>query len=92
MMSKATFDKLTPEQQKVVMEVGAGLEKFGMDNAKVDDQKLAEVFKQAGDGVNDMNEAAFAKWREVARSSSWKDFEEKVPNGKKLLDMAVAVK
>ena len=92
MMSKASFDKLTPEQQKIVMEVGAGLEKFGMDNAKVDDQKLAEVFKQAGDAVHDMNEAAFAKWREVARSSSWKDFEEKVPNGKKLLEMAVAVK
>ena len=92
MMSKATFDKLSPEQQKIVMEVGAGLEKFGMDNARVDDQKLAEVFKQAGDAVHDMNEAAFAKWREVARNSSWKDFEEKVPNGKKLLEMAVAVK
>jgi hypothetical protein len=63
-----------------------------MDSARVDDQKLAEVFKQAGDAVHDMNEAAFAKWRDVARSSSWKDFEEKVPNGKKLLDMAVAVK
>jgi TRAP-type C4-dicarboxylate transport system substrate-binding protein len=92
MMAKSTFDKLTPEQQKVVMEVGASLEKFGMDSARVDDQKLAEVFKQAGDAVHDMNEAAFAKWRDVARSSSWKDFEEKVPNGKKLLDMAVAVK
>ena len=92
MMAKSTFDKLTPEQQKIVMEVGASLEKFGMDSARVDDQKLAEVFKQAGDAVHDMNEAAFAKWRDVARSSSWKDFEEKVPNGKKLLDMAVAVK
>ena len=92
MMSKASFDKLTPEQQKIVMEVGASLEKFGMDAAKADDQKLAEVYKSAGDGVQDMNEAAFAKWREVARGSSWKDFEEKVPNGKKLLDMAVAVK
>lgn len=92
MMSKATFDKLTPEQQKIVMEVGAGLEKFGMDAAKADDQKLAEVYKAAGDGVQDMNEAAFAKWREVARNSAWKDFEEKIPNGKKLLEMATAVK
>lgn len=92
LMSKASFDKLTPDQQKIVMEVGASLEKFGMDNARVDDQKLAEVFKQAGDSVHDMNEAAFAKWRDVARGSSWKDFEEKVPNGKKLLDMAVSVK
>jgi TRAP-type C4-dicarboxylate transport system substrate-binding protein len=92
MMAKATFDKLTPEQQKIVMDVGASLEKFGMDAAKADDQKLAEVYKSAGDGVQDMNEAAFAKWRDVARASSWKDFEEKVPNGKKLLEMAVAVK
>jgi len=92
LMSKATFDKLTPEQQKIVLEVGASLEKFGMDSAKVDDQKLAEVYKQAGDGVHDMNEAAFAKWRDIARASAWKDFEEKIPNGKKLLDMAASVK
>jgi TRAP-type C4-dicarboxylate transport system substrate-binding protein len=92
LMSKASFDKLTPEQQKIVMEVGASLEKFGMESARADDQKLAEVYKQAGDAVHDMNEAAFAKWRDVAKASAWKDFEEKVPNGKKLLEMAVAVK
>lgn len=92
MMSKASFDKLTPEQQKIVMEVGASLEKFGMDSARADDQKLAEVYKAAGDAVHDMNEAAFAKWRDIARASAWKDFEEKVPNGKKLLEMAVSVK
>jgi TRAP-type C4-dicarboxylate transport system substrate-binding protein len=92
MMSKASFDKLTPEQQKIVMEVGASLEKFGMDSARADDQKLAEVYKQAGDAVHDMNEAAFAKWRDIARASAWKDFEEKIPNGKKLLEMAVSVK
>ena len=92
MMSKASFDKLTPEQQKIVMEVGASLEKFGMEAARADDQKLAEVYKSAGDAVHDMSEAAFAKWRDVARASAWKDFEEKIPNGKKLLEMAVAVK
>ena len=32
------------------------------------------------------------KWREVARASAWKDFEEKVKNGKALLEMAVSVK
>ena len=29
-----------------------------------------------------MDEAAFAKWREVAKASAWKDYEEKVKNGK----------
>ena len=92
MMSKASFDKLTPEQQKIVLEVGASLEKFGMESARADDQRLATVYSQAGDVVHDMNEAAFAKWREIARASAWKDFEERIPNGKKLLDMAVSVK
>lgn len=92
MMSKASFDKLTPEQQKIVLEVGAGLEAFGMESARADDQKLAAVYTQAGDAVHDMNEAAFAKWRDVAKASAWKDFEERIPNGRKLLEMAVSVK
>ena len=92
LMAKKTFDSLSPDQQKVVMEVGASLEKFGMEAAKVDDQRITEVFTKAGDKVVDMDKAAFEKWREVARNSAWKDFEEKVKNGKQLLDMATAVK
>lgn len=92
LMSKKTFDALTPEQQKLVMEVGASLEKFGMEAAKADDQKVAEVFAKAGAKVVDMDAAAFAKWRKIAESSAWQDFAEKVKNGKALLDMALAVR
>jgi TRAP-type C4-dicarboxylate transport system substrate-binding protein len=92
LMSKKTYDSLTPEQQKIVMEVGASLEKFGMEAAKADDQRITEVYTKAGDKVVDMDAAAFAKWREVAKNSAWKDFEEKVKNGKALMDMATAVK
>ena len=92
LMAKKTFDSLTPEQQKIVMEVGASLEKFGMDAAKEDDQKVVQEFTRHGDKVVDMDKAAFDKWREVARASAWKDFEEKVKNGKALLDMALSVK
>ena len=92
LMSKKTFDSLTPAQQKIVMEVGASLEKFGMDAAKLDDQRVAEVYAKAGSKVGDMDAAAFAKWREIAKGSAWKDFEEKVKNGKALMDMATAVK
>lgn len=92
LMSKKTFDGLTPEQQKIVMEVGASLEKFGMDAARADDQRVAKVFTEHGDKVADMDKAAFEKWRAVARDSAWKDFAEKVKNGAALLDMAAAVK
>ena len=92
LMSKRTFDSLSPAQQKLVMEVGASLEKFGMEAAKADDERVVEVFTKAGDKVGDMDQAAFDKWREVAKNSAWKDFEEKVKNGKQLFDMALSVK
>lgn len=92
LMSKKAYDSLTPAQQKIVMEVGASLEKFGLDAAKADDQRVAEVYTKAGSKVGDMDAAAFGKWREIARGSAWKDFEEKVKNGKALMDMATAVK
>jgi len=92
LMSKRLFDSLTPAQQKIVMDVGASLEKFGMEAAKADDQRVVEVYTKAGDKVVDMDAAAFAKWREVAKASAWKDFEEKVKNGKQLMDMATGVK
>jgi TRAP-type C4-dicarboxylate transport system substrate-binding protein len=92
LMSKKAFDSLTPAQQTLVMDVGASLEKFGMEAAKGDDQRVVEVYTKAGNKVVDMDPAAFEKWREIARNSAWKDFEEKVKNGKALMEMAVGVK
>ena len=92
LMSKKSYDSLTPAQQKIVMEVGASLEKFGMDAAKADDERVVEVYTKAGRKVVDMDQASFEKWRDVAKASAWKDFEEKVKDGKALFDMAVSVK
>lgn len=92
LISKDTWNKLTPAQQKIFTEVGASLEKFAIDAAKADDQRMAEVYAKAGVKVVDMNEATFNRWREIAKKSSYKDFAEKAPNGQALLDMALAVK
>jgi TRAP-type C4-dicarboxylate transport system substrate-binding protein len=92
LIARNVFDKLTPEQQKIVMEVGAGLEKFGMEESRKDDQRMAEVYAKAGAKVHDMDEASFGKWRELAAQSAFKDFAENVKNGKALLDMAISVK
>jgi len=92
LISKASWDSLTPAQQKVVMEVGASLEPFAVAGAKKDDQLLAEVYAKAGNKVVDMDQAAFDKWLAIAKDTSYKDFAESVPNGKQLLDMALSVK
>jgi len=92
LISKTSWDSLTPAQQKVVMEVGAALEPFAVAGAKKDDQLLADVYGKAGNKVGDMNQAAFDKWLAIAKETSYKDFAESVPNGKQLLDMALSVK
>jgi TRAP-type C4-dicarboxylate transport system substrate-binding protein len=92
LMSKATYDSLTPAQQKIVMEVGASLEKFAVDSCHEDDKTLAEVYGKAGAQVHDMDNATFQKWRKLAKESAWKNFEDNVKDGKKLMEMAEAVK
>ncbi|MFJ7566270.1 TRAP transporter substrate-binding protein DctP [Herminiimonas sp. NPDC097707] len=92
LMAKSTYDSLTPAQQKIVMEVGVSLEKFAMEESKKDDVRLGEVYAKNGATASDMDDAAFAKWRELAKQTAWKNFAENVKNGQQLLDMAQAVK
>ena len=91
LMSKATYNKLTPAQQKIVMDVGHSLQQFALDACKADDQKVAEVYGKAGDKVSQMSDAQFLEWKKVAQQSAWKDFAKQVKDGQKLLDMAEAV-
>jgi TRAP-type C4-dicarboxylate transport system substrate-binding protein len=92
LMSKATYDSLTPEQQKIVTEVGASLDSFAVKSAKEDDHRVADVYKKAGVAVHEMDEATFEKWRKIAEKSAWKEFAATVPDGKRLIDLAASVK
>ena len=91
-ISKETWSKLTPDQQKIMTEVGASLELFAKESAQADDKELANVFTKAGAKVVDMDEAAFLKWQAIAKETAYKDFATTVKNGQQLLDMAMAVK
>jgi TRAP-type C4-dicarboxylate transport system substrate-binding protein len=91
-ISKDAWSKLTPDQQKIMMEVGASLEAFAKESAQADDKELANVFTKAGAKVVDMDEAAFLKWQAIAKDTAYKDFAANVKNGQQLLDMAMAVK
>ncbi|GLR27525.1 TRAP transporter substrate-binding protein DctP [Limnobacter litoralis] len=92
LMAKSTFDRLTPAQQKIVMDVGASLEKFGIDEAKKDDTKVAEIYEKAGKKVLDMDDTNFAKFRALSKQSAWKEFADQVKDGQHWIDMAEAVK
>ena len=55
-------------------------------------RNLAKVYAQGGAAVHDIDDAAFQKWRAVSKASAWKDFEDKVKDGQKWMEMAEAVK
>jgi TRAP-type transport system periplasmic protein len=90
MISKATLQALTPEQQKIVREVGASLEPFGTEAAKQDDEEVAKVYAAKGVKVHDLTEEHIEKWRALARDTAWKDFANKSKRAAELLKMAEA--
>lgn len=92
LISKAVYDSLKPEHQKAIMEVGESLEKYGMEEARKDDDRVVDIYSKAGNKVVEMDKTAFDKWRKVAEQSAFKDFAEKVKDGKRWLDMALEVK
>lgn len=92
LISKSLYDSLTPAQQKIVNEVGASLEKFGVEESRKDDQRMADIYLKAGAKVADMDEKSFQAWRVIAEQTAFKDFAKNIKNGRALLDMALAVK
>jgi TRAP-type C4-dicarboxylate transport system substrate-binding protein len=88
LMARSTFDKLTREQQQIVMQVGAEMEKFGTEQARIDDKQVAEIYTKAGAKVYDLDDKAIKKWQALARDTAWKDYAEKSPSCAKLLALA----
>jgi TRAP-type C4-dicarboxylate transport system substrate-binding protein len=88
LMAKSAFDALPKEQQQVILQVGAEMEKFGTEQAKVDDKQVAEIYLKAGAKVYDLDDKAIKKWQALARDTAWKDYAAKSPNCARLLQLA----
>ncbi|MES2026308.1 MAG: TRAP transporter substrate-binding protein DctP [Pseudomonadota bacterium] len=88
MMSKVVFDRLSKEQQDIIMGVGADMEKFALKSAQTDDVLVAAVYQKAGAKVVDLNAATVKKWQDIARVTAWKDYAAKNANCANLLKLA----
>ncbi len=88
MMSKAVFEKLTKEQQSIIMAVGGEMEAFARKSAQLDDSAVAAVYQKAGAKVVDLTPAVVKKWQAIARTTAWKDYGDKNANCAKLLALA----
>ena len=88
MMSKAVFERLSKDQQALIMSVGAEMEQFAMKAAQADDIAVAEVYQKAGAKVVDLNAEVVKKWQDIARNTAWKDFAARNANCANLLKLA----
>ncbi|WP_282609072.1 TRAP transporter substrate-binding protein DctP [Pelagibius sp. Alg239-R121] len=91
LMSKKTWGKLDDKQKEAFMAAGKIAEDYFFDAAKGLDQKLVDAYKNAGVKVVGMSSEQHAKWVAIAKASSYKNFAEKVPGGKELIEKALAV-
>ncbi|MET3134930.1 TRAP-type C4-dicarboxylate transport system substrate-binding protein [Oxalobacteraceae bacterium GrIS 1.11] len=88
MMSKIAYDRLSREQQAIIMAAGAEMEAHARMFAELDDSVVAHVYKRAGVKVVDLSAATIQKWHELARTTSWEDYRAKSASCAKLLKMA----
>jgi TRAP-type C4-dicarboxylate transport system substrate-binding protein len=92
LMSKKSFDRLDKKQQAALLAAGKKAEDyFRKEGSKLDDQ-MVKAFKDHNVEVVTMTPAEYEQWIDVAKKSSYTDFAKEVPDGKKLIDEALAVK
>ena len=91
LMSKKSWDGLNPDQQAALKAAGKAAEDYFAGEAKNIDDKLIDVYKQAGVEVTELTGEEHAAWLAVAKDSSYKIFAEKVPGGAELIEKALAV-
>lgn len=92
LISKKTFDSLTPKQQKVLLAAAKKAEQYAYQGAIDADKKLVAAYKKAGVKVVHMTAKQAAMWRAIADKTSYKNFADTVQGGRELLDMALSIK
>ncbi len=91
LMNKSKFESLTKSQQAALREASAAAQSYYLAEAKKQDANSIKIFKKAGVEIAKMSAEDFKAWRAIAQTTSYAKFVKSVPDGQKLLDLALAV-
>jgi TRAP-type transport system periplasmic protein len=91
LISKRNFEKLTKEQQAALIKAGKNAQAYYEAKAPALDEEAVKVFKDNHVEVVTLSEAQFKTWLDLAKKTSYEQYAKDVPEGKKLLDEALAV-
>ena len=92
LMSKKSFNRLDKKQQDALIAAGKKAQAYFAKEAKGLDDEMVKAFKEHNVEVVTLTPAEYDQWLRVAQQSSYVEFAKEVPNGKKLIDEALAVK
>jgi TRAP-type transport system periplasmic protein len=92
LISKRSWDKLNAAQKKALTEASEKAESYFNAESKKMDDEMVDVYKKNKVEVITLTDAEADAWRAVAQKTSYKQFAEKVPGGKELIDKALSVK
>jgi TRAP-type transport system periplasmic protein len=92
LISKRSWDRLNEAQRKALTAASNKAEAYFESETKKLDDKMVETFKKNNVEVITLSEAEADAWRAVAQKTSYKEFAEKVPGGKELIEKALSVK
>jgi TRAP-type C4-dicarboxylate transport system substrate-binding protein len=92
LMSKKSFEKLDKRQQAAVLKAGRDAQAYYESKAQSVDDAAVKVFEDHHVEVVTLTDAQFETWLALAKKTSYAEYAKDVPDGKKLLDEALAVK
>ncbi len=92
LISMKSWNKLNDAQKKALTTASKKAEDYFEAESKKLDDKMVETFKANKVEVVTLTDAEAEAWRAVAQKSSYKEFAEKVPGGKELIEKALSVK
>lgn len=92
LISKKAWNSLNEAQQKALMTASQKAEDYFERESKKLDDKMVETFKANKVEVVTLTDAEAEAWRGVAQKTSYKQFADKVPGGKELIEKALSVK
>ena len=91
LISKRTFDALNDKQKSAVQQAARVAIDHIYKAFVAGEEKFIKIFKQANAEVVFMSEEDRQKWVDLARKTSYVEFDKRAPRGKELLDLAAEV-
>lgn len=86
-MSKAAWDKLTPEQKAAFDAAATESEAFFNGVQKEASETTVREFEKAGAKVRELTDGEYDAWASLAEKTAWRSFRENVPGGAELISI-----